>query len=108
MNGFVNIKQNIVSTVSSFFIALFGGSPKKYWIFLVAVLLGLMVGVLFLDAWIFWNKTSATFENISVGPIIHMEAENSDTLDKTIVSLKDREKRFNEVWLALPVSDPSL
>ncbi|MBI5045540.1 MAG: hypothetical protein HZC14_00845 [Candidatus Niyogibacteria bacterium] len=108
MNSLINLKQNIILKANGFFIALFGGSSKKSWIYLVAVLLGLMVGVLFFDAWIFWNETSAAFENISVWPIIQTEAINRDTLDKIIGVLRDREKRFNDVLSAPPVKDPSL
>lgn len=108
MNDFADIKQNVISKIGGFFIAFFGGSPKKYWAYLIAAILALMAGALFLDAWIFWHTTSAAFENISVGPVLHAEAVNRDALDSIIGTLKEREKNFNDTLSAPSVRDPSL
>lgn len=101
------IAKKIFSKSKNYFLSLFGGTPKRYWSFLLILFFALLIGVFALDGIIFRNITSSAFRDIYIVPNTELKGVNKEALTEVVQSLQSKEENFAKTLSAEPIKDPS-
>lgn len=101
------IREKINVYLINSVLKIFGGSPRRYWVFVIGFLFLALFGIFALDALVFWRMNSSAFRKIYVLPEGRIETIDQKILIETVEMLKARETAFSEILSAPPLKDPS-
>lgn len=101
------IREKIITPLIGLFLKIFGGSPRRYWVFALGFLFLALMGIFALDGAVFWRMNSLASRKIYVLPERRIETINQKILTETVGMLKVREAVFNEIFSAPALKDPS-
>ncbi|MEK7596016.1 MAG: hypothetical protein AAB564_00475 [Patescibacteria group bacterium] len=101
------IKEKIINPLIGLFLKIFGGPPRRYWIFALGFFFLALTSIFALDGIVFWRMNSSAFRKIYVLPERRIETIDQKILTETAETLKARETAFSEIFSAPALKDPS-